>query len=140
MAPRQLIPGRSEMRRAAGGLAVVALLGVIAACLVVQIVTGSQPAGAQVALPEPAGAQGSVVAVPGQIGPDMYGLYLVDTQHHTISVYQYISGNAKELRLLAARTYNYDTQLDEYNTKPSPREIRSLVEQHKRLENVTTQP
>jgi hypothetical protein len=118
----------------------VALLGVIAACLVAQVITGSQPAGAQVALPEPAGAQGSVVAAPWQIGPDMYGLYLIDTQHRTICVYQYISGNTRELRLLAARTYSYDTQLDEYNTKPSPREIRSLVEQHKRLENVPTQP
>jgi hypothetical protein len=125
---------------AASGVVIVSLLGVIAACLVMQVITGSQPAGAQVALPEAQAAQGSVVAVPGQIGPDAYGLYLIDTQRRTISVYQYIGGSGKELRLLAARTYSYDVQLDEYNTKPSPREIKSLVEQHKRLENVTTQP
>jgi hypothetical protein len=122
------------------GLAIVSLLGVIAACLVAQVITGSQPAGAQVAGPQGAGAQGGVIAAPGQIGPDAYGLYLIDTSHRTIGVYQYLGGGLKELRLLAARTYNYDLQLDEYNTKPSPREIKSLVEQHKRLENVTTQP
>lgn len=140
MVAQTVNPVQHRNSRGPLGLAIVVFLGVIAACLVAQVITGSTPVGAQGALPEGVPAPGGVVVVPGQIGPDAYGLYLVDTGRRTISVYQYTSGNVRKLKLLAARTYTYDSQLDEYNTEPSPRDIKSLVEQHKRLENVTTQP
>jgi len=85
-----------------------------------------------------AGAGGAFI-VAGQITPDTYGLYLVDTQHATIALYEY-QPSSRKLRLLAARTYMFDVQLDEYNTELSPREVKKLVAQQKRLENTPAQP
>ena len=91
-------------------------------------------------------APSNVMAVTGQITRDSYGIYLVDLNNQTLCVYQYVSPQ-KKLRLLAARTFAFDSQLDDYNTEPSPREIRALVRQHPRLTVVeppavepTTQP
>lgn len=106
----------------------VALLAGLAMGLIVQLaraVATSPPGGAAV-------VAGSVIAVPGQISRDAYGLYLVDLENRTICVYQYLP-TSKKLRLQAARTFAYDTRLDELNTEPSPREIKRLVEQQRRL-------
>ena len=124
------------LRRSPLGWAIVLLLGVIAACLLFQAFAGSDVAIAQ----SPTRGENGMVAVAGQISSDVFGLYLVDTQSKTVCVYQYVGGNTRKLKLLAARTYTYDSQLDEYNTEPSPREIKTLVEQHRRLENTTTKP
>ena len=93
-------------------------------------VAWAQPAVAPVA---PAGAPG-VVAVTGQIAPDSYGIYLLDPQARTIALYEWDMGRGS-LRLRAARSYASDTQLEEYNTQPSPREIRKLVAQQRGLDS-----
>ncbi|HDZ22641.1 hypothetical protein LCGC14_0295860 [marine sediment metagenome] len=109
----------------------VALLGVIAAGLLIEL--GRATAAGPGDLPgESAGATPSMMAVTGQITRDGYGIYLVDLNSRTICIYQYVSTQRK-LRLLAARTFAFDTQLDDYNTEPSPREIRDLVSRHPRL-------
>jgi len=82
--------------------------------------------------PAGGGSDGSVLAVTGEIGRDSYGIYLVDLSNQTICVYQYQTAQ-KTLKLLAARTFAYDTQLDEYNSEPSPRQIREMVTAHRRL-------
>lgn len=82
--------------------------------------------------PVPGGGDGSILAVTGEIGRDSYGIYLVDLSNQTICVYQYQTAQ-KTLKLLAARTFAYDTQLDEYNSEPSPRQIREMVTAHRRL-------
>ncbi len=74
----------------------------------------------------------SIIAVTGQITKDTYGVYLVDTQAQTICVYQYVAPS-KILRLLASRTFTFDMMLDAYNTEPSPRQIRGLVDEYNRL-------
>ena len=109
----------------------VALLGVIAAGLLIELGRATAAGGGDLA-GEPAGAKPSVMAVTGQITQDGYGIYLVDLNSRTICIYQYVSTQRK-LRLLAARTFAFDTQLDDYNTEPSPREIRDLVSRHPRL-------
>jgi hypothetical protein len=76
----------------------------------------------------------SIFVVAGQISPQTYGLYLVDYEHKTVCVYEYLD-NTRTLRLMAARTYAFDVQLDAYNTEPEPREIRRLVGQQKRLDD-----
>ncbi|MHC4562773.1 MAG: hypothetical protein ACYS8X_08395 [Planctomycetota bacterium] len=86
--------------------------------------------------PIPAPTGQTMLAVPGQITHDTYGLYLVDLEKQTICVYQYAK-TSKKLRLLAARTYAFDTQLDDYNTEPSPRQVRELVQSHRRLTDPT---
>jgi len=113
---------------------VVVLLSVIATCLLVQAGVATSAARAQISSANRVGSagEGGVFAIAGQVTPDTYGLYLVDSGNATICVYQYLPGT-RQLRLMAARTYAYDRQLDEYNTQPSPREIKRLVEQHRRL-------
>jgi len=107
----------------------VALLAVIAACLLIEVGIGIAPAAAQVT----SVGGGDVLVVGGQITKDSYGLYLVDTKKQALAVYQWLPASRK-LRLMAARTFKFDIQLDEYNAdKPTPSEVKTLVEQNKRL-------
>ena len=111
----------------------MAVLGVIATGLVVNLamaVTSDQPT------PGGAGDKARVFVTAGQISRDTYGLYLVDFENKTICVYQTRpKSKDNKLRLMAARTYAFDVQLDEYNTDTdlSPRVIKKMVEDHKRL-------
>jgi len=116
----------------------VLLLGIIATCLLLELTASVQTALAQ---PEGSGSIGGkeVFAVGGRITRDTYGIYLIDPDNGTICVYQFLYNpklKKTELHLLAARNFTFDSQLDEYNTTPSPREIRALVEQQTRLNSV----
>jgi hypothetical protein len=115
--------------------AIVALLGVIAACLLVQVGAGIAPAQAQTG----SAKAGNLFAVAGQVDRDTYGLYLVDLESGTICVYQYLP-TFRKLRLMAARTTAFDRKLEDYNTEPPPREMKKLAEQHRTLDSATTQP
>jgi len=71
-----------------------------------------------------------IVIVSVQVGRDAYGLAMVDTIGKTLWVYE-ISARAPKnrLRLLAARDWQYDQLLAEYNTgEPRPRQVRELLE------------
>lgn len=114
---------------------VVVLLGVIAACLLVEAGMGLAPAQAQTGT----GKAGNVFAVAGQVERDTYGLYLVDLENNTICVYQYLP-SVRKLRLMAARTTQYDRRLEDFNTEPPPREMKKLVEQARTLDSATTKP
>ena len=74
-----------------------------------------------------ASQSGQVLAVAGQITPDTYGLYVVDLENSIITVYGLMPGKPRKFKLMAARNFAYDIQLDEYNTEPSPNEIKRLV-------------
>jgi hypothetical protein len=77
--------------------------------------------------PTVSGGNGLFV-MPGQIAANSWGCYLMDTEHQTLSVYQY-SPSEPLLKLVAARSFQYDRLLGDYNTKPSPSEIRELSQQ-----------
>lgn len=113
----------------------VILLGMIAAYLFVEAGFGVSEAGGQVGQ----GRGGDLLAVAGQITSDTYGIYLLDRTSGTMCVYQWLP-SARKLRLMAARNYTFDLQLDEYNTEPLPRDIKKLVEQHRRLGGTTPPP
>ena len=81
----------------------------------------------------------NVIAVPGQVSRDTWGVYLVDLDNSIMSVYQYQAANRK-LRLLACRNFRYDLQLNDYNTQPSPQEIKGYVEEQKRGGPATSRP
>ena len=115
---------------------VAALLAVIAACLLVEVGMSVASARAPVA---GAAAGDSVLVVAGQLTRDSYGVYLVDIESRSICVYQWLSG-ARKLRLAGARTYTYDRQLDEYNTEPSPSEIKKIVSKARRLDEAQPHP
>ncbi len=115
--------------RPAAQWALVAVLSIIAACLLMEVGFGAASATAQVT----SVGGGDVLVVGGQITKDSYGLYLVDTKRQALAVYQWLPASRK-LRLMAARTFKFDIQLDEYNAdKPTPSEVNRLVEQSKRL-------
>ena len=115
----------------------VALLAVIATCLLIEAAWGVSSANGQAL----SGAKsGGVFITAGQVGRDAYGIYLVDSENSTICVYQWVP-ESRELRLLASRNFTFDRQLDDYNTKPTPHEIKDLVEQHRRMgSNPTSRP
>jgi hypothetical protein len=108
---------------------IVVLLSVIATCLLMELGFGASAATAQVT-----SVGGSdMLVVGGQITKDSYGLYLVDTKKQALCVFQWLPSKRK-LRLMAARNFEYDVQLDSFNAdKPTPGEVKRLVEQNKRL-------
>jgi hypothetical protein len=115
---------------------IVFLLGVIAAGLIAQLPQVDNTAQGQVS----GSSKGSeLLIVAGQLTRDSYGLYLVDPANSTINIYQWMP-DTRKLQLLAGRSFLYDRQLDEYNTEPSPRAIKDLVEKAKRLGSPSTRP
>lgn len=112
---------------------VVALLTVAALYLLIEAGRSGPTAQAQPATPEtPAG----LIALTGPIGPDAYGMFLIDPKTRTMCVYRYLA-NTNKLQLLAARNVSYDLQLDDYNNAAkTPREIREIVEKQKRIDEV----
>ena len=50
-----------------------------------------------------------------------------DVDNKTLCAYQFYPGE-KKLRLTAARSYRYDTKLENYNTEMSPREVKALLD------------
>lgn len=115
---------------------IVVLLAVIATCLMIEVGWTTSAARAQVA---GAGGAPTVFAVAGKVTPETYGLYLVDLKYNTICVYQYLPAS-RRLRLMAARTFVFDRQLEDYNTELSPREVKKLVEQQRSLRATKDKP
>jgi hypothetical protein len=77
------------------------------------------------------GSNGGILVVPIQIERDSYGLAMVDTVGQTLWVYELNSRGPthNRLRLLAARSWQYDRLLKQYNTaEPTPEQVRMLLE------------
>ena len=114
----------------AGKWLIVILLSVIATCLLIEVGRGVPAARGEPSTASSVG--GDVIVVSAQLAADSYGVYLLDTKRGTMAVYQY-QPTKRTLRLMAVRGYGFDMQLDEYNTEPSPLEIKKLVQQQQRL-------
>lgn len=87
------------------------------------------PANAQAELQ--ANSNDEILVVPIQIERDKYGLAMVDTVGQTLWIYELNSrGPAhNRLRLFAARNWQYDRLLKQYNTaEPKPEQVRILLE------------
>ena len=88
--------------------------------------------------PPIAGGAG-VFVMPAQFAVNSWGCYLLDVDSQTIVAYQYFPGE-KQLRLTAARNYNYDRRLRNFNTgAPSPAEVQQLIEKERDVTR-TVQP
>jgi hypothetical protein len=78
------------------------------------------------------GSKSEILVVPLQIERDKYGLAMVDMVNQTLWIYELNSiGPAhNRLRLLAARSWQYDRLLKQYNTaEPKPEQVRMLLEE-----------
>ena len=89
----------------------------------------SNPAQAQEASPM-LGARG-IYMMPAQLGPNAFGLYLMDVDSSTICVYKALPDNS-HFRLMAARSFKYDRFLEDFNNDPlTPKEVQKIVEKQR---------
>jgi len=73
------------------------------------------------------GARG-LYMMPAQLGPTAWGVYLMDVDSQTITVYRAVPDTSR-LKLMAARSYRYDRFLEDVNNDtPTPRDVQKLVE------------
>jgi hypothetical protein len=85
------------------------------------------------------GSNSEILVVPIQIERDKYGLAMVDTVGQTLWIYELnnVGPAHNRLRLLAARSWQYDRLLKQYNTaEPKPEQVRMLLEE----EELSKQP
>jgi hypothetical protein len=68
-----------------------------------------------------------VFVMPAQMQTNLWGAYLLDVDNKTICAYQFYPGE-KKLRLVAARSYKYDTKLENFNTDIPPKEVKALID------------
>jgi hypothetical protein len=68
-----------------------------------------------------------IFVMPAQMQINVWGCYLLDVDNKTLCAYQFYPGE-KKLRLVAARSYRYDTRLENFNTDIPPKEVKALVE------------
>lgn len=76
-------------------------------------------------------AASTILAVPVQISRDNQGIALIDTRSRTIWVYEFFDRQTgfKQIRLMAARSWEYDRLLSEWNSAdPTPQQIRAVLE------------
>lgn len=112
---------------------VVTALYVNAALLAVLIVvllgrSGGEMLPAAMAQQQPPIAGGAgIFVMPGQFSTNTWGCYLLDVDQQTLAAYQYVPGD-RNLRLIAARNFQYDRRLKNFNTVPDPQEINALVQ------------
>lgn len=81
--------------------------------------------------PQGVNAPSAVTAVPIQLGRDSYGLAMIDNESQTLWVYQFDArGQTFEyLRLITARSFEYDRKLTEWNTgTPTPTQVKKILE------------
>jgi hypothetical protein len=80
------------------------------------------------------GARG-IYMMPAQLGPNTFGLYLMDVDSSTLCVYRAIP-ETSHFRLMAARSFKYDRFLEDFNNETlRPKEVQKIVEaQQQRLD------
>jgi hypothetical protein len=86
--------------------------------------------------PQPIAGGAGLFIMPAQFFTNIWGCYVMDVDAQTLCAYQY-DPVSKQLRLMAARNFRYDRQLGNFNTeKPSPLEVKSLVDKEKEGDRV----
>jgi hypothetical protein len=86
---------------------------------------------------QPSSTEGRILVIPIQIERENYGLAMVDTVGQTLWIYEINShGPAhNRLRLLAARSWQYDRLLKDLNTaEPKPEEVKMMLEELGRMQ------
>jgi hypothetical protein len=77
-------------------------------------------------------SNGEILVVPIQIERDKHGLAMLDMVNQTLWIYELNSTGPSHsrLKLFAARSWQYDRLLKQYNTaEPKPEQVRMLLEE-----------
>lgn len=75
----------------------------------------------------PIAGGGGVFVMPAQMQQNVWGAFLLDVDAKTLCAYQFYPGE-KKLRLVAARSYKWDTKLEAFNVDMPPKEVKAWVE------------
>ena len=106
------------------GAAILSFVGAIV--LLQQPLSGGQ--GVPDYVPE--GDPEALTAIAIQLQPGVDGIALIDRQNETICIYQIDIGRVahEKLILLAARSFRYDRQLEDFNTaEPRPETVKKIL-------------
>ena len=76
---------------------------------------------------QPIAGGAGLFVMPAQFSSSTWGCYVMDVDSQTLCAYQFVPGE-KYLRFIAARNFKFDRQLRNFNTEPSPLEVKELVE------------
>ena len=106
------------------------VLAAAVGALVAYVVTSLLTPATTLALPGTSAiSSDGILAVQARLSSEDYGLYLIDLNNQTILLYSYGGPWSRGLRLLSARSFQYDRKLVDFNSaKPSPREVQQLIE------------
>lgn len=116
-----------------------------AALMAVVVVLMLKPAGAkfpeilpaaygQPAMQPIAGGAG-LFLMPAQFSSNTWGCYVMDVDSQTLCAYQFLPGD-KQLRLIAARNFRFDRRLGNFNTSPTPNDVKDLLEKEQQTGRV----
>lgn len=97
-------------------------------CLV--FLAGRSHAGGEI-FPPQTGESSTMEVVPIQLTPNTCGFVLVDKTRQTLCLYEYRHHLPahERLALVAARSYKYDVELQDYNTaEPRPETVKDLLQ------------
>jgi len=111
-------------------MALWANAGLLAVIVVVLLNRGNAPSFLSAAYGQnqaPIAGGAGVFVMPAQMQSNVWGCYLLDVDSKTLCAYQFYPGE-KKLRLTAARSYRYDTKLENYNTELPPKEIKAMFD------------
>jgi len=80
--------------------------------------------------PQPIAGGANLYLMPAQFGPTTWGCYVLDIDTQALCAYRYRPTNdGTDLQLVAVRKISYDRKLSNFNTSPTPTEVKQLVEQ-----------
>lgn len=81
------------------------------------------------------GARG-IYMMPGQIGQNAWGVYLLDVDSQTISTYRSMP-ESSQFQLMSVRSFQYDRLMMDFNNKaPSPKQVQKLVEDQRQRQEL----
>jgi len=116
----------------------------VLAALLVAVLARSNAAGLTAsalaqAQPPIAGGAGVFVA-PAQFSSNVWGCYIIDVDQQTLCAYT-VSGSPPKLKLIAARNFQYDRRLKNYNNDGlTPLEVKDLWEKEQAGHRVIERP
>lgn len=80
--------------------------------------------------PQPIAGGANLYLMPAQFSQTTWGCYVLDIDTQALCAYRYRPTNdGTDLQLVAVRKISYDRKLSNFNTSPTPTEVRQLVEQ-----------
>ncbi|MGF1633206.1 MAG: hypothetical protein ACFCVE_05095 [Phycisphaerae bacterium] len=88
---------------------------------------------------QPIAGGGGLFLMPAQFATNSFGCYLMDIDNQTLVAYQF-SPSDRSLRLVAARDFENDRRLGNYNTFPDPQEIKALADKAADVDRVRPDP